>query len=355
MGIVTASYPMQIIATGLVGPLPESNTGNRYILVVADHLTPYTEAFLLPNQEAITVARKLVDKIFLRFSTPEQLHSDQGKQFEGQLITEVCKLLNINKTRTTPYHPQCDGLVERFNRTLLNMLATCAKDHPFEWEDYICKVCMAYNSSIQSPTGYTPFYLMFRRQARLPIDILYEDSYQSKGEYATIMQSRLSSAFEKVREHVTKEHQRQKEFYAKVHGEPYKFGDNVWLHFPPPTWTGPYRVIKKVSDVTYCIQHLYGNRKHKLVHFDRLKPCSKEVIQSLQQSRIMLVEQGADQGTIVIGYYSHSSQNPIGELLDDYEDDIELDSPPISTSDPVQCYPSRTHCPPSRFGDYVRH
>ena len=231
------------------------------------------EAFPLPNQEATTVARTLVDEVFMRFSTPEQLHSDQGRQFEGQLITEVCKLLNINKTRTTPYHPQCDGLVERFNRTLLNMLATCAKDHPFEWEDYIRKVCMAYNSSIQSSTGYTPFYLMFGRQARLPIDVLYgttQDSYQSHGEYASLLETRLSSAFEIVREHVSKEHQRQKQFYdAKVHGEPHKVGDYVWLHSPPPKgtsrklhhpWTGPYKVIKTVSEVTYRIQHLYGNR-----------------------------------------------------------------------------------------------
>ena len=96
MGTITASYPMQIVATDLVGPLPESDTRNRYILVVADYFTRYMEAFPLPNQEATTVARKLVVEIFLRFSTPEQLHSDHGRQFEGQLITEVCKLLNIN-------------------------------------------------------------------------------------------------------------------------------------------------------------------------------------------------------------------------------------------------------------------
>ena len=89
--------------------------------------------------------QKLVDEIFLRFSIPEQLHSDQGAQFETQLMSEVCKLLHIHKTMTTPYHPQCDGLMERFNRTLLNMLATCASDHPFDWEQYIRKVCMAYN------------------------------------------------------------------------------------------------------------------------------------------------------------------------------------------------------------------
>jgi len=182
---------MQIVAIDLLGPLPESDNGNQYILVVADYFTRYMEAFPLPNQETTTVARKLVDEIFLRFSTPKQLHSDQGRQFEGQLIAEVCKLLNI---RTTPYHPQCDGLVERFNRTLLKMLATCAKDHPFDWESYGCTVCMACNSSIQSSTGYTSFYLMFGRQARLPIDVLYgtrEDSHQSQAEYAKLLKTRL--------------------------------------------------------------------------------------------------------------------------------------------------------------------
>jgi len=168
------------------------------------------EAFPLPNQEATTVASTLVDKIFLRYSVPEQFHSDQGRQFESQLIAEVCKLLNINKTRTTPYHPQCDGLVERFNTTLLNMLATCAKDHPFDWWQYICEVCIAYNSSTQSSTGYTPFYLMFRRQARLPIDVLYgtrEELYPSHGKYARLLQTRLSSAFGIVRQHIVTIHQ----------------------------------------------------------------------------------------------------------------------------------------------------
>ena len=233
-----AGYPMQIIATDLVGPLPESDNGNQYILVVADYFTRWVEAFPLPNQEASTVATKLVEDIFLRFSVPEQLHSDQGRQFEAHLITEICKLLHIHKTRTTPYHPQCDGLVERFNRTLLNMLAICAKDHPLDWEHHIRPVCMAYNSSVQSSTGYTPFYLMFGRQARLPVDIMYrpiEQPLQSYGEYARLLQNRLQKAFDLVKQHVTKEHLRQKEFYdRKIHGKPYKAGDLVWLHSSVP-------------------------------------------------------------------------------------------------------------------------
>ena len=82
------------------------------------------EAIPIPNQEASTVAEKLIVAVFLRFSPPEQLHSDQGRQSKSNLVREVCKLLHINETRTTPYHPQCDRLVEQFNRTLLNMLAT---------------------------------------------------------------------------------------------------------------------------------------------------------------------------------------------------------------------------------------
>ena len=81
-------------------------------MVVGDYFSRWMEAIPIPNQEACTVADRLVDEIFMRFSAPEQLHSDQGRQFESQLMNEVCKLLHVNKTRTTPYHPQGDGLVE---------------------------------------------------------------------------------------------------------------------------------------------------------------------------------------------------------------------------------------------------
>ena len=110
----------------ILGPFTESDSGNNYILVVSDYFTKWTEAYAIPNQEATTVAKKLTDEFFFRYSPPEQPHSDQGRQFESQLLAEVCKLLGIRKTRTTPYHPQSDGLVERYNRTLLCMLATAA-------------------------------------------------------------------------------------------------------------------------------------------------------------------------------------------------------------------------------------
>lgn len=125
---ITAGTPMQTIDTDILGPFPDSSSGNRYILIAMDYSTRWAEAYAIPNQETVIVADKLVSNVFLRFSPPEQLHSDQGRQFESALLQEICRCLGIHKTCTTPYHPQSDGLVERFNCTLLTMLTTTAKD-----------------------------------------------------------------------------------------------------------------------------------------------------------------------------------------------------------------------------------
>ena len=95
---VSVGAPLQMVAMDILGPLPESTQGNSYVLVVADYFTKWMEAYPIPNQEATTVARKLVDEFFCRFSIPEKLHSDQGRQFESDLIAEVCALLHIDKT-----------------------------------------------------------------------------------------------------------------------------------------------------------------------------------------------------------------------------------------------------------------
>ena len=139
---------MQLVAVDILGPLPPSKTGNWYILVASDYFTRWMEAYGIPNMEAITVAEVLTQEMFFRFWPPESLHSDQGRQFESLLIQEICKLLKIKKTRTFPYHPQCDELVERFNRTLLNMLAVSAKNYPSTWENYLRTMfCIQYERS----------------------------------------------------------------------------------------------------------------------------------------------------------------------------------------------------------------
>ena len=287
MQTIQAGSPMQVVAVDITGPLPESEAGNRYILVVGDYFTKWMEAYAIPDQEATTVATKLVDEFYCRFGPPEQLHSDQGRQFESKLIQQICSILKISKSRTTAYHPQCDGLVERFNRTLKHMLATSLKDHPFDWEDRLRKVCMAYNTSVHASSGYTPFYLLYGREARLPIDLMYgtkRPSPQSVHEYASHLKQSLKDAYSAVRQQLNQAHARQKQYYdRKVHGEPYKKGDLVWLHNPtvPPgqsaklmhPWTGPYRIVERLSEVDYRIQELFGKKTPSVVHFDRLKRC----------------------------------------------------------------------------------
>ena len=138
---------MQIVATDIMGPFPCSKHGNKYILVASDYFTRWVEAFAIPNQEAITVAKTLTDNMFCHFSMPCQLHSDMGAQFESEIIKELSKTLQIRKTHTTPYHPQSDGLVKRLNRTIISMLATVVNDFGGEWEDHLPRVCFAYNTS----------------------------------------------------------------------------------------------------------------------------------------------------------------------------------------------------------------
>ena len=157
----------------------------------------------------MTVARKLVDEMFCRFSPPEQLHSDQGRQFESALVKEICNILGVKKTHTTPYHPQGNGMVERFNRTLLDMLSTTVGKHPSNWEQNIRRVCLAYNSSVHASTRFSPFFLMFGRQVKLPVDLMYGSSKieeVSVLEYVQRLKEDLQSSYQLVRDRCVTEH-----------------------------------------------------------------------------------------------------------------------------------------------------
>ena len=201
-----------------------------------DYFTRWLEAWPIPNQEIKTVAQKLLNEMFFRFSLPDQILPDQGRQFESGVMEELCKLLQIEKSWTTSYHPQGDGLVERANRTLLNMLSTVVEEHQEEWESHLWPVCMAYNTSIQPTTGYSPFFLMFGRTARMPIDLVHgtnNSNSQNVHCFVKDMANVLENAYCHVRSTMGLKQEHQKELYdRKRHGDPYKVGDLVWLHSP---------------------------------------------------------------------------------------------------------------------------
>ena len=206
-------YPMERIALDLLGPLPTTRHDNKHILVVCDYFTRWTEAYALPNKEAATVARVLVNEWICRFGVPDAIHSDQGANFEGHLFMEVGELLGIEKTRTTPYHPQSDGLVERMNRTLLMMLSIRAQEEE-RWDEFLPELLMAYRASVHDTTKFTPYRLMFGREIRLPVDVMFgktPDPVQEHTAYARELRARLENAFELVREHTRAAQKRQKD------------------------------------------------------------------------------------------------------------------------------------------------
>ena len=279
-----AGYPMQIVCVDIMGPLPVTEKGSKYVLVAADCFSKWVEAYGIPNQEAVTVAVKLVDEMFCRFSPPEQVHSDQGRQFESELLKETCRLLHIKKTHTTPYRPQGNGMVERFNRTLLDMLAIAVGDHPADWEVHIRKLCFAYNTSVHSSTGYSPFFLMFGRQATIPADLMYpltQTQCQEKKdlpEYVHKLREGLQEAYALVRRRCDTEHKRQKAIYDKrAHGEAFNKDDLVWLFSPAVPrgkckkfhhpWKGPFIIIERLGTATYKTKPAWNGWKCQIVHF----------------------------------------------------------------------------------------
>ena len=165
MKMVHSGYPMERIAVDILGELPITKNGNKYILVVADYYTKWTESFAMPNMEARTVASIIVEGVICRLGVPAVIHSDQGRQFESKLFTEMCSLLGIRKTRITPYRPQSNDMVERFNSTLTTMMGSFVNDNNSDWDEqlHVQYVMMAYRSATHETTGISPYSLMFGR------------------------------------------------------------------------------------------------------------------------------------------------------------------------------------------------
>lgn len=166
--------PFQRVAIDLVGPLsPISEKGNRYILTLVDYATRFPEAVALPSTETERVAEALLE-IFSRVGFPQEILSDMGSQFTSDLMKEISRLLHIRQMATTPYHPMCNGLVERFNGTLKKMLRKMSAERPRDWDRFLPALLFAYREVPQESLGYSPFELIYGRSVRGPMDVLKE-------------------------------------------------------------------------------------------------------------------------------------------------------------------------------------
>ena len=159
------------VAVDCLGPFPESYSGNRYVVVFSDYLTRWPEAFAVPTIDAPVIASSLYNEICCRYGAPRTLLSDRGKNFLSKLIRELCKILNIGKLNTSPYHHATDGLVERFNSYISQSLSMYVSANHKDWDEFLPSILFAYRTSPQSPTFDSPFFLVFGRDPLLPLDM----------------------------------------------------------------------------------------------------------------------------------------------------------------------------------------
>ena len=152
----------------VVGPIPKTNFGNRVNLAVNDYFTKWPEAYAITKHEAETISRKLVEEWIPRFGVMQHLHTDQGHEFESKILQTMCKMLGVNKTRTTSYHPQSDGLVERCNRTLKDMLDKHVNSSQNYLDVWIPHVLFFYRTAVHASTGVTPYRMFYGRETRIP-------------------------------------------------------------------------------------------------------------------------------------------------------------------------------------------
>ena len=196
MQSMQVGYPFQRIAIDILGGLPVTGRGSKYVLVISDYFTRWPEAIPMPNMTADTFARTLFDNVIYRFGCPDVIHSDQGSQFMSALFKQLYKLLDIDQSRTTSYHPQGDGLVERLNRTVLSILRRYVSVSGDVWDSYLQPAMMAIRSSIHSSSGFSPYMALFGRAMQLPLHLVYgfppEQTPERLPDYVSALRQRFN-------------------------------------------------------------------------------------------------------------------------------------------------------------------
>ncbi len=275
-------FPFQICGIDTCGPYPDSESGNRYIITIVDHFSGWPEAYPVPNKQAVTVAKVLLEDFIPRHACPQVLISDQGTEFCNSVIDALTKNLNIHKIRTTPYHPQTNGKVERFHRLLNDVLGKHVNRGHLDWDKWIPCALSAYRTSINETTGYSPFEVVYGRHPCLPMDTLLQPKFRYMGEdYLPTMIERLHHVYTDVKQNILQAQDRNKHYHdRKLNPEDLRVGDLVYYCVPNidpgpsqklgNSWRSQFQVVEKISEVTYRIRH-QPSGVSKVVHLENLR------------------------------------------------------------------------------------
>ncbi|GFO36018.1 gypsy retrotransposon integrase-like protein 1 [Plakobranchus ocellatus] len=277
--------PFERVIIDLVGPLPLSSDRYEYLLTLVDVSTRWAEAVPLRRITAKDVAESLFS-IFVRLGFPKEIQSDRGQQFISTLLAEFNSMCNIKHFVSTPYHPQTNGIVERFHSSLKSMIRKLSHEFPTEWNRFVRAALFAYRGQVHSSTGFSPFFLLFGRAPRDPMQIL-SDVFLNKdlsGEtsfqyhYVLDLHNRIRKGWrlaqDSVRDSVDESRFRHEPKSKLKHFVP---GDEVLVLLPTSdnklvlSYKGPYKVVEKRTSVVYlvdlddrkCTFHVNLLRKYK--------------------------------------------------------------------------------------------
>ena len=277
--------PWDVVASDCCGPFVQTSRGNRYLVVFTDMCTRWCEAFAVPDIEAKTIAKLLVDEIISRHGAPRKLLTDRGSNYKSSLLKEVCALMGTHKIFTTAYHPQCDGLVERFNGSLVQSISMYVDSNQKNWDENLSAVLFGYRSAPSDTTGESPFYLMYGRDPVTPCDVALippREMSASVAEHRARVVENIEIARRISAQNIQRAQQKMKDLHDRF-AEPTRFqlGERVWVYTPKNrkglskklahNWHGPFRIVEFLSPV-HCILRAVDNRRvTTTVHVSRLK------------------------------------------------------------------------------------
>ncbi|UYV60625.1 hypothetical protein LAZ67_1001700, partial [Cordylochernes scorpioides] len=287
--IPAANYPFERVGIDFLGPLPSTKNRKKWMIVLTDYYTKYAETKAVIDATAREVAKFLTENVILKHGAPRYLISDRGSQFTSNLVKEITKICQIQHCLTTSYHPQTNGLTERLNRTLINMISMYVNVDQRNWDEILPFITHAYNTTIQETTKYSPFFLLYGREPVSILDdtnIFIEPDSEDYDEYVSKLMEKIVRMRDIVKVNTEKSQEKMINYYNQKHRQTgYEPGDLValWTPIRKPgkcekllrRYFGPYIVLKKISDVNYSIvpEDNPGNRTQPTtVHISRIKP-----------------------------------------------------------------------------------